>query len=167
MPRTRLITNALTTYDDADQVLRKIGEINRRIEAIEATANDAIDRAKQEAKRACEPHKALRADLERQLKEFAHAHRADFAERRSRELVFGTLSFRRSTSIVIKSIGDTLAALKSLGLSQCIRTVEECDKEAMRELSTETLASVGAALKETDSFGYEVKVEDIAPAGAV
>lgn len=167
MARKRIAGTALQTYEDVDNVLRKIGEIDRDLLLSHAATDEAIDHIKQSHKQRCEPLHAIKADLERQLKEFAESRRVDFAQVRSRELTFGSIGFRVSKSVQIKNAGDTLQALIDLGLVQCIRTKQECDKDAMRELSTETLASVGAALKVSDAFGYEIKREAIpAPVGA-
>jgi phage host-nuclease inhibitor protein Gam len=162
MARKRIEGTALVTYDDADNALRKIGELDREISLIETAGNEAIDRIKAETKAAVEPVAAIKSVLERQLKEFAEARRVDFASTRTRELTFGSIGFRRSTSVVIKKVGDTLAALKALGLATCIRTKGEPDKEAMKELDSETLASVGAALQTKDTFGYEINRQRIA-----
>lgn len=161
MTRKRIAGTALQSYQDVDSVLRKIGELDRKLDNIETATNEAIDKAKQAARQSAEPLKATKASLERQLKEFCESRKLDFAEVRARELTFGVVGFRKSTSVVIKAVADTLAALKALGLSQCIRTKEEVDKEAMRDLSEETLSQVGASLKVVDAFGYEIKREQI------
>lgn len=167
MTRKALKEPILKTYGDADAVLRKIGEIDRDLTLAQAATDEAIDRVKESHKAYCEPLDAIKTSLERQLKEFAESKRADFAETRTRELTFGSIGFRRSSSVVMKKLGDTLQALKSLGLTHCIRSKEEPDKEAMRELSSETLANVGAALVTRDAFGYEIKRELIPAAGSV
>lgn len=163
MARKRMEGTALNSYKDVDAVLRRIGEIDRDLALAQAATDEAIDKVKQAHKEAAEPLHSIKASLELQLKEFAEARRIDFQDVRSRELTFGSIGFRRSTSVVIKKAGDTLSALLALGLTHCVRTKQEPDKEAMRELSTETLASVGAALKVTDAFGYEIKREQIPP----
>lgn len=159
MARKALSTPALNSYEQADDALRRIGELDRQIELSTAATDEAIDQVKQGHKAYCEPLLTQKADLERQLKEFAESRRADFASTRTRELMFGEIGFRRSSAVVIKKIGDTLTALKGLGLMQCVRVKEEIDKEAMRTLSDETLANVGAALVTKDAFGYEIKRE--------
>lgn len=161
MARKRIEGTALLNYDDVDATLRKIGELDRDIALEESATNAAIDTLKQELKDAVEPMLLQKAALERHLKEFAESRRSDFAETRTRELMFGSVGFRRSTGIVMKRVGDTLAALKALGLTKCIRTKEEPDREAMRELDGETLANVGAALQTKDAFGYEIKRDAI------
>jgi len=161
MARKRMEGTALNSYEDVDTVLRRIGEIDRDLGLAQAATDEAIDEIKQAHKEQTEPLHAVKDSLERQIKEFAEARRIDFAEVRNRDLTFGSIGFRRSTSVVIKKAGDTLQALIALKLTHCIRTKQEPDKEAMRELSTETLASVGAALKVSDAFGYEIKREQI------
>lgn len=162
MARKKIEGTALQTYQDVDAVLRRIGEIDRDIGLIESAHNTVIDQIRADTKAKTEPLQATKAALERQLKEFAEARRVEFADVRTRELTFGSIGFRRSTAVVIRKVGDTLAALRALGLSKCIRTKEEPDKEAMKELDTDTLASVGAALTTRDTFGYEIKREAIA-----
>ncbi len=161
MARKRLEGTALKTYDDVDAALKRIGEIDRDLALSQAATDEAIDKIKQGHKEHCEPLHVIKASLERQIKEFAESRRIDFTEKRSRELTFGSIGFRLSSSITIKNAGDTLKALLDLGLSHCVRTKQEPDKEAMKLLSTETLASVGAALSTKDAFGYEVKHEAI------
>ena len=161
MARKRIEGTALLNYDDVDSALRKIGELDRDIAMHESAHNAAVDELKADLVAEVSPLQAAKAALERQVKEFAEANRADFADARTRELTFGSIGFRRSTSVAIKRVGDTLAALKQFGLTKCIRLKEEPDKEAMKELDTETLASVGAALQVKDAFGYEIKRDAI------
>lgn len=159
MPRKRIDGPAITSYEQADAVLRQLGDLEREIELSNSATEEGIAKLRDSHKAYCEPRLATKSTLERQLKEFAESRRADFADTRTRELVHGSLGFRRSSAVVIKKIGDTLAALKALQLTHCIRTKEEPDKEAMRELSTETLTNVGAALVVKDAFGYELRRE--------
>ncbi len=161
MARKALSITTLKTYEDADRVLLAIGRLEREIELSKLATDEAIDQVKQSHKAYCEPKATQLADLERQLKEFATSRRADFADVRTRELTFGSIGFRRSTSIVMAKVADTLAAVKALGLTQVLRVKEELDKEAMRELPTETLTNIGAALQTKDAFGYEIKRDAI------
>ena len=166
MARKALSITTLKTYEDADRALRRIGELDRDIELSNIASQEAVDLVKDGHKVYCEPRRAEIADLERQLKEFATSRRADFADVRTRELTFGSIGFRRSTSIVMAKVADTLAAVKALGLIQCLRVKEELDKEAMRDLPTETLTNIGAALQTKDAFGYEIKRDAIPVGGA-
>lgn len=165
--RTRLPDAAapgLKSIEEVDKTLLRLGEIERDIEAIAAHVEEAVAEAREEAKTMAAPLTAEKALLERALQDYGHGHRADFAKERSRELAHGAIGFRLSSKIVIKRIGDTLTALKRMGLLACVRVSEAPDKEAMRNLDAATLASVGATLKTEDTFWYELKREDVEPA---
>jgi phage host-nuclease inhibitor protein Gam len=164
MARKRIEGTALKSYDDADQVLRKIGELDRKLTGIESAANARIDAAKASAKEQSEPLLAIKSDLERQLKEFCESNRADFVTTRTRVLTFGSIGFRRSVALYMKNAADTLQALKALALTKCVRIIEEIDKEQLRLQPTDILAQVGASVRHKDTFGYDVKAEAIEPA---
>ena len=156
MARKRIEGTQLKTWDDVDHALKSIGEIDRELALIEADQNETIDRAKAEAKAQAKPYQDRKAGLEVAMKKFCESNRTEFLKQKTKPLTFGSVGFRLSTKIMIKKIGDTLQALKDLELTQCIRTKEELDKEAMKALDTETLTRVGAALKSENVFGYEV-----------
>lgn len=80
---------------------------------------------------------------------------------KTRVLTFGSVGFRLTTRILIKRVSETLQALKDLQFTSCIRVKEEPDKEAMKALSDETLAEVGAARRTENVFGYEINQERI------
>ena len=163
MARKRIETGTtLQSWDDVDRCLAEIGRIDRELGLIEAGQQESIDQIKAATKLAAEPLQAKKLGLELAMKDYAEANRAEFAKAKSRELTFGTISFRLSTSVVIKRVADTLQALKDLGLAHCIRTKEELDKDAMRNLPLEILHNVGASLRQVDAFGYEVKREALA-----
>ena len=160
--RTRLPSEsapALQTLEDVDRTLLRLGEIERDLAAIAADADERIASIREEVKlraRAGNDEKLL---LERALQDYGGAHRAEFSRDRSRMLAHGSIGFRLSSKLSIRRIGDTLAALKRMGLSACVRIKEEPDKEAMRQLDATTLAAVGATLKTEDVFWYELKRE--------
>jgi len=162
MARKRLSGTQFENWNDVDHALKRIGELDRELGLIEATSNEQIDAIKAETKEETAPIAAEKLGLEAAMKEFCEANRAEFAKVKSREMTFGSVGFRLSSRIVIKRIADTLQALKDFGLAQCIRTKEECDKEAMKTLDSETLASVGAQLKTENAFGYEIKAHRLA-----
>jgi phage host-nuclease inhibitor protein Gam len=150
---------ALGSWEDVDSNLREICEIERELQLQEAALNEGVDRLKEEAKVKSAPHRDRKKALELAVKEFCEANRAEFAKSKSRRLTFGTVGFRLSTKIMIRRMAETLQALKDLKLNQCIRIKEEVDKEAMKALTDETLAEVGAARKTENAFGYELDME--------
>lgn len=164
MARKRLPGTTLESFDEVDRCLAEIAEIDRELGLLEAAQQESIDRIKANTKAAAEPLQNKRTGLELAIQQFCEANRSEFVDTRTRVLTFGSVGFRRSTKVVIKRVADTLQALRDLGLSGCIRTKEELDKEAMKNLPIETLNAVGATLKTEDAFGYEVKREALAEA---
>ena len=113
MARKRIETGTtLQSWDDVDRCLAEIGRIDRELGLIEAAQQESIDQIKAATKLAAEPLQAKKLGLELAMKDYAEANRAEFAKAKSRELTFGTISFRLSTSVVIKRVADTLQALK-------------------------------------------------------
>lgn len=161
MTRKRIEGTRLESWDQVDDNLFQIGMIDREVGLIEASANEEIDRIKAKSKEAAAPLFDKKAGLELAIKEFCEANRAEFAKVKTKALTFGSVGFRQSTRIIVKRVVDTLQALKDLGLTTCIRVKEDIDKEAMKNLSSETLAEVGAGLKTQNTFGYEINQEKV------
>ena len=163
MARTRLegSSNALISYDERDQVLKEIAQLNRELALIAASQNEQIDAIKNKAKLDALPFSEQKAEKELLIKEFCEANRADFMKVKTRSSTFGSVGFRLSSKVVIKRVADTLAALKALGLTSCIRVKEEPNKEEMQKLNDTQLAEIGASLKTDNTFWYEVKEEPV------
>ena len=151
----------MQSWDDVDACLREIGECDRELTFINAGLNEAIDKMKAISKRDQQPFLDKKAGLELAIKEYCEANKVEFVKVKSQELTFGTVGFRSASSIVIKKIAETLQLLTDYGHRQCIRTKEEPDKEAMKSLTDEQLAEVGAARKTVNSFWYEVRQEEL------
>lgn len=163
MARKRIETGTtLQSWDEVDRCLAEIAAIDRELCLIETSQAEQIDAIRTASKAEADPLQAKKTGLELAIKDYAEANRAEFAKVKTKELTFGSVGFRRSTKINIKRVADTLQALKDLGLTSCIRITEAPDKEAMKNLDTETLANVGAALRQEDVFGYEVRREELA-----
>ena len=162
MARKRLSGTALESWDEVDRCLAEIGRIDRELGLLEAAQQESIDHLKASTKAAAEPLQNKKLGLEMAIKEYAEANRAELIKTKTRELTFGTVGFRLSTSVVIKRIADTVQALKDLNLRDCLIVKETPNKDAMRALPLETLHAVGASLKQEDAFGYEIKREALA-----
>lgn len=156
MARKRLDEPQLANWGDVEKSLFQIGCINRVIASEEAAANTRIDQAKQLLKESTDPLLEKKAALELQIKEFCETKRAEFKETRSRTFIFGTVSFRKSSKLVIKKTAATLAKLKELGLAQFIRISETIDRETLRSQADELLQKIGAKIETDDVFGYEI-----------
>ena len=156
------VSTKLKSWDDVDQTLRVIGEIDLLVQEQEARLNEAIMKAKQAAAQEAAFHLEQKKNLEASIRLFAEEHREDLGDRKSNPLFFGTVSFRKSTKIItIANLKRVLELLKVHGLKTYIRTKETVDKEAMGALDDVTLKQVGCRRKIEDVFGYAVDYERI------
>lgn len=160
MARKRIKDNPLSSWQEVDEAVRSIGEIQREIMAAENACNEKIIAAKTKAAEKVEPLKEKAQSLEILIKDYAETHR-DEIKGKSRAMTFGTLGFRQSTSLIIKKAADAIEALKGLGLYGCIKIKETVDKERVKALPDETIIAIGAKKKTEDTFWYEPDFEKI------
>lgn len=160
MARKRIKDNPLSSWQEVDEAVRSLGEIQREIMAAENACNEKIIAAKTKAAEKVEPLKEKAQRLELLIKDYAETHR-DEIKGKSRAMTFGTLGFRQSTSLIIKKAADAIEALKGLGLYGCIKIKETVDKERVKALPDETIIAIGAKKKTEDTFWYEPDFEKI------
>lgn len=158
--RVRLEGPALQTWADVDRSLREIGQESARIEAMEAEFNEAVGQLKEQLTEGAKPVQDNRERLERLVKEFTEEHKAEL-EGKSRELNFGRVGFRLSTSLVVKNVKAVLSLLKGKRLFACISTKESVSKDELKKLDEATLAELGVCRKTEDVFWYEVKRDEV------
>jgi len=161
MARKRIEGTRLQNWEDVDRAMMDIGGIDRELGLLESSQNEKIDALKQQTKDQAAPLLDKKSGLELAIKEYCEANKAEFAKVKTKTLTFGEVGFRLTTKILIKRVAETLQSLKDLALTNCIRIKEEPDKEAMKSLTDETLAEVGAGRKVENVFGYTLNVERI------
>ena len=152
----------VTSLTDADKVLEELAELERRASAITNDLNETIDAAKATAAEEMLVVTTRKQVLESALASYATINKAVlFKDKKSVDLDFGVLSFRKSTSIVTAGRGITwemvLGKLKEQGLRDGIRTKEAVNKEALLEWGDDKLEKIGAKRKIEDKFGYDLK----------
>jgi phage host-nuclease inhibitor protein Gam len=158
--RVRLESPALQSWADVDKALREIGQEMAKVEAMEAEYNEAVGQLKEQLTEQVRPHQENRQRLERLVKEFVEEHKAELVGK-SRELNFGRVGFRLSTSIVVKNAKAVLSLLKSKRLFGCIAVKETVSKDELKKLDEATLAELGVSRKTEDVFWYEVKRDEV------
>ncbi len=153
--------------NQADEALRQLAEIAREQAVIEGTLNEQIDELKAAAKRQMGPLADDRKRLEDALGVFGTLKKADlFGESRGRsvELAFGTLGFRRATSLRLlakHTWAMVLGRILGLGLAGGLRTKVEVDKDALRGWPEERLETIGVKRETSDEFFIELKQEEL------
>jgi phage host-nuclease inhibitor protein Gam len=144
------------TFEEADTILREIGDLQMQINQAETTAKEIIDEAKAELAETVKPLQEQIRNKADSLEVFCSAHRSEFGNQQSRKLNFGSLGWRKSTSIILNAI--TLELIKRVFGKRAdtyIRTKEEPDKEALASLKDEELKEVGARRKVKEIFYAE------------
>ncbi|MBF0139817.1 MAG: host-nuclease inhibitor Gam family protein [Magnetococcales bacterium] len=155
----------IQNLDDADRSLAEISDLQRRIEGIEADLNDAIDRHKDEAANLAAPLRERYKVLSDGLAVFGELQKDNiFATKRTVNLVFGALGFRKSAEIKAatgKKLADVLEALKVHRFLEAVKVTEKINKDAMRDWADDKLGLVHAVREEKDTFWFEVKQEGV------
>ncbi|HEY3277473.1 MAG TPA: host-nuclease inhibitor Gam family protein [Syntrophorhabdaceae bacterium] len=149
-------------WNDVDRALRKLGEIDIRLARLEGDMTLRVNEIRADYEKRAEGLKRDRKNMEAGIEAFALERKEEFAKVRSKELTFGTISFRVVHRITVRSKKATVAALEAMGLAAFLRISKEPDKEAMKSLDAGTLAKVGALLKTEDQLLVEPNTERIA-----
>jgi phage host-nuclease inhibitor protein Gam len=108
--------------------------------------------------------------MENGLQAFAEHRKEElFSNRRSVELDFGTLGYRRSHEVKPKprtTWAQVLGKLKELRFHEAVRVKEAVDKDELRSWPDERLESVGARRVQKDTFWYEINAQKVAEEAA-
>jgi phage host-nuclease inhibitor protein Gam len=153
------------SWDEADEALREIGELQRSIEAAEHEMQRLIDAAKEQAGEATQANRLRISELEQRLNAFADSRLEEFAKAKTRELTFGFIGFRKSTKLTLPrggKLAELMRKLKEMHMADCIIYPEpKIDKEALKKYPPGEILAAGAGLEITDNFWYETKREEI------
>ena len=157
----------LKTWGEVEEALKEIKKIDNDVAKVEAFHNDKLDEIKNEMAVKTEDDLKRKARLEKDLEEFAGAHKDEVrSEKRlkTKELNNGFIGFRWtpwSIRFAKKKKDEVIALLKKKKLDDWIRTKEELDKDAvMKDYDEEyaddkTLKSVGLERKRKEEFWYD------------
>lgn len=156
------------SWEEADEGPRNIADAQRAIEKAEHTMQEAIDGAKEAAATETAPFRALIAEEEARLSAYAEAHRDEMGKRKSMDLNYGTVGYRKSTKVMLPrgaaKVVEIIKKLKSLNMGDCvIQPAEKIDKETLKKYPPNDIVAAGAGLDVKDVFWYETKREEIQP----
>ena len=95
------------------------------------------------------------------VKAYVDAHRAEMTGK-SRTLNFGTVGYRISSKLVLPAAkaAEAIAALKALGRKEFVKTTETLDRAALSRQPAEFLEQIGAYIRQSDEFYYDVSGEE-------
>lgn len=153
----------LKSFEDVDMNLKRLCEIEVAIAHIEGEVTLACNKIKEEYKPQVESLNNEANFIRAEIECFCESHKADFADKRSKELVFGTIGYRLSKSVnvprVKSKVESLIAAIKSFGLRDCLIYEEKPNKEALSELDEGSLVKLGLKRVVKDNFRIEPKIE--------
>lgn len=162
----------MNSWTDAENLLREVGLAEIRRETLELKLNKEILGVK-------ERYAERLADLDRDiaratglLESWCAEHRAEMAPAGKKadaglvwKSAYGKLAFRKCPAAIeftVKKVEKVLAALKAKKLTNCIRTVEEPNKDVLLGLDDATLAAVHCRKKPSEKFEVKPDYEAIA-----
>ena len=153
---------ALSSWEEVDRCLREIAECEIALGEVEAEMNIGINDLKEKAAKLGKPMQDNIKRLEARIKGFVEDNKADM-EGKSRQLNFGKVGFRQSTSVTIpnKKIDAIIKNLKKFGMADCIITKESINKEILVRYPEKEIAKVGASRTVEDRFFLEADKERI------
>lgn len=153
----KVVLVPIPDWGHADLQVQRIGVLQSQIDLLEIAAGELIDKVKGDLQRQVKPLQEKIALHVASIEAFAEANKKEFSVARSRKMQFGTVGWRKSTSILTKK--NTLDLIKELFNSAkrklCVSVKETVSKESLAKLTDEELASVGARREEKDVFYVE------------
>lgn len=156
----------IASWQEADDLVRKAGDIQLDLNKHQRSAKMKIDRVKENLAAETAPLQEHLDHIVRSLEAFCDHHQEDFGKKRSRHLAFGIVGWRKSSKIRTKK--TTLQKILDVfgrSASSYIRTKQEPDKEALAKLDDEQLKKVDAKREVTDDFFVEPDIPETADYG--
>lgn len=167
-------TLVITSLADADQALRRLGELQRAIEEIEAATESKIEDAKSQAAGLIGPLKASEKKLVSDLSTFMTTHRESvLGKAKSKKLNHGKIGFRKKTADEWPDDDVLVERLEDACLDEFVKTIKKPEKSAIKKAATVEnseidLDSLGIRLKSHDEFFAEpsrAEVGELTPVG--
>ncbi len=165
--RTKPVTiQPIKDLTEANDALAEIASVKRRLSEIDIDMNEAIDHVKASADQLAAPHQLRLKELENGLTAFAERNQSKlFSKKKSVEVAFGTIGYRKSTEVKPKpkfKWSVILENIKKYGFTTAIRTKEEPNKDELHSWPLERLDLIGARLVTKEAFWYEINESEVA-----
>jgi len=149
-------------WNEVDNALRRMGEIEIDIGEVEGNMNLAINGLKAKANQKIAPLEEERKGLEKEVLNFTENNKEEFARARNKQLIFGKVAYRVVQGIrFLNGMETVISAMKAFGLTDFLRIKEQPDKEKMLELDDATLVKIGASREVQDKPRIELDLEKV------
>lgn len=156
----------IENWEGVDNTLKRLAEITVAVAKINGDATIRMNEIKLEAANKAASLQVEKDALEKQIEIYCEANKHEFADKRSKELNFGTIGYRIVKSLSLPKAKEKVEAIiktiKALGLKDCIAYEEKLDKDAICELDDTTFARIGIKRTIKDSFRIQPRIEEVA-----
>lgn len=146
--------------DGVDAALRRLGTLERRQIRAKGGAEARMAGIKERLARLLKPLKAEFKRLRGQLERWTLMHQEDL-EKRTLRLEHGAVRVYKTPDAIVSDLTDEeiVTRLKKHGLLDCVRTKEEPDRVAMKDLTDAQLKQVGCMRESQDKFQWQLAGE--------
>lgn len=162
----------INSYEDVDLALLEIGKAESIITQKEATLNAKIQKLRDAFEQDTAEPRGICELLKSKIETFLLNNKSDFSEKRSKDLVHGTVGLRTAPPKVSQlnkkySVATSLELIKIIFTGKYTRLKKEINKEevlsdyAAKTISDEQLASVGLKVDQGENPFYEIKWETL------
>jgi len=170
MARKRILRkSSFKSWDDVNEALRKIAELQSGVDAAVAAYNEEEASKRKMLDEFCNPRRGQIKDLEDDMSLFAESHREEFGKKKSKELANGSVGFRVGMPQAKTLRGFTwksvLQLIKNSRFnSKYMRIREAVDKEQIiqdkqtGEITEDALRKLGMEVVQLETFGYEINI---------
>lgn len=146
----------IETWEQADELVRRIGDLQGDIAKAEANAKKKADAiTAQLAEDIKSAHDGIELYTE-SLNAFAATHRKEFGAMQSKKLNFGTIGWRKSSIIIVKkATAGLIESLFGKRAASFLNVKVTPNKEALAKLTDDELLGIQAQRKGKEVFYVE------------
>lgn len=168
MAKSKPIPEAKSTilsWEEVDKNLKLIGNLQNKIKVQEAEMNEKILAIQNSYVNGINKLTGEKQSLEINVELFCKEHKEDLGEKKSKELSFGTISFRLTPPALKTLKGFTWESVKKIieksrkYADKFLRTKVDLDKNAITNdnLPPKDLAALGLHMAQSENFYLEIK----------
>jgi phage host-nuclease inhibitor protein Gam len=158
----------LKNWVDVDSNLNAIATRKNEVNSIEADMNADLIKIQDKYQPKLDALNSEIIGFEKNIELFCIDNKAEFGDKKSKELNYGVVSFRTGTGKLATLKGFTWDAVKMLVknskklAAQFLRVKEDLDKTSLLKsgLKESELAKIGVYISQEESFSYEVFLKE-------
>lgn len=159
----------LNNFNDVDTALKELCALSAAIANIEYQQSKAIGELKEQFQGEAKPLLDEQKRLQQLVEGFCEDNKAEFAQKRAKEMVYGIVGFHQKTSLPIPRTKEKIAGLiknlENYGHQECISKMPTINRKELEKLSDGQLVKIGLKRKHNDSFRIELhnnKIQELA-----